>query len=106
MAHRRVYTLLKGAIPDGLTLDHLCRFTSCVNPDHLEPVTAGENVLRGNTAGGINARKTHCVHGHEFTAANTVLYLTRGRPTRTCRTCQRRRQQASYQARRQKVVQL
>jgi hypothetical protein len=33
-------------IPDGLTLDHLCRNKSCVNPDHLEPVTREENTVR------------------------------------------------------------
>ena len=46
-AHRFAYELAKGAIPSGLVLDHLCRVTSCVNPDHLEPVTIAENVDRG-----------------------------------------------------------
>jgi len=45
-AHRYAYELLRGPIPDGLTLDHLCRVTRCVNPDHLEPVTLAENVRR------------------------------------------------------------
>lgn len=45
-AHRVAYTLLVGPIPDGLTLDHLCRNTSCVNPDHLEAVSAAENNSR------------------------------------------------------------
>src|SRR4051812_43428872 len=48
-AHRLYYTLLVGAIPPGLDLDHLCRKRSCVNPQHLEPVTHAENVRRGAT---------------------------------------------------------
>ena len=34
-AHRYAYELLVEPIPDGLTLDHLCRNRGCVNPDHL-----------------------------------------------------------------------
>jgi|SRR5690606_3363064 len=49
-AHRWYYEKLKGPIPRGLTLDHLCRQPSCVNPDHLEPVTTSENTRRANEA--------------------------------------------------------
>jgi len=45
-AHRAVYRYFRGTIPKGMTLDHLCRNRSCVNPDHLEPVTLKENVRR------------------------------------------------------------
>ncbi len=31
-AHRYSYTYYKGEIPEGLTLDHLCRNRRCVNP--------------------------------------------------------------------------
>ena len=47
MAHRLVYSFLRGEIPDDHVLDHLCRVRRCVNPDHLEPVTVRENTLRG-----------------------------------------------------------
>jgi hypothetical protein len=49
-AHRVAYVALRGPIPEGLTLDHLCRNTLCVNPAHLEPVTNSENVSRENRA--------------------------------------------------------
>jgi len=48
-AHRLAYEKLVGPIPDGLSLDHLCRVPGCVNPDHLEPVTHAENVRRGDS---------------------------------------------------------
>lgn len=47
IAHRMIYEKYKGVIPDGLILDHLCRVTLCVNPDHLEPVTEAINTQRG-----------------------------------------------------------
>jgi hypothetical protein len=45
-AHRVSYGLLVGPIPDDLELDHLCRVTRCVNPEHLEAVTHAENMRR------------------------------------------------------------
>jgi hypothetical protein len=36
-----------GPIPSGMQIDHLCRNTLCVNPDHMEVVTNAENGRRG-----------------------------------------------------------
>lgn len=78
-AHRVAYELVRGPIPDGLELDHLCSNTICVNPDHLEPVTHVENMRRGNGWAGENARKTHCArHGNPLVR----IGLRRG-----CREC-------------------
>ncbi|KON62769.1 hypothetical protein KOEU_37340 [Komagataeibacter europaeus] len=44
--HRWRYEHENGPIPDGLHLDHTCDNTFCVNPSHLEPVTAQENMRR------------------------------------------------------------
>ena len=81
VAHRFAYELLVAPIPPGLVLDHLCRVRHCVNPAHLEPVTAGENLRRGISA---NAVKTHCKHGHRYDEANTYR---RKNGTRSCRAC-------------------
>lgn len=84
LAHRWAYTALVGPIPEDMTLDHLCRNPSCVNPDHLEIVTRRVNSQRGSR----NAVKTHCDRGHEFTPENT--YAPPSRPNiRSCRTCRR-----------------
>lgn len=82
-AHCYAYELLVGPIPEGLQIDHLCRVRLCVNPDHLEAVTQQENNRRSNSNSAINARKTHCIRGHEFTPENTY----RSSKGRTCRTC-------------------
>ena len=88
-AHRLAYEHFVGPIPEGMQLDHLCRTRRCVNPEHLEAVTGGENFLRGNAPAAINARRTTCSRNHAFTPENTGR-----RPCgrRYCRTCKRKRE--------------
>ena len=84
LAHRFSYEAFIGKIPKGLTIDHLCRNTLCVNPKHLEAVTLKENILRGNGACARNARKTHCPKGHPLSGKNL---LNRRRGFRECYGC-------------------
>jgi hypothetical protein len=96
-AQNIVYTLGVGEIPDGLILDHLCENRGCVNPNHLEPVTNRENVLRGNGRTAINARKTHCKNGHPFEEGNLEPYaLKHGQ--RRCLICWRKSNNAHSNA--------
>lgn len=83
-AHRVAYELLVGPIPDGMVLDHLCRNTLCVNPEHLEPVSIGENVRRGLKT---YALRDTCKWGHDITDPANVKTRTDGR--RECRVCAR-----------------
>jgi hypothetical protein len=97
-AHRWSYEHFKGPIPKGLVIDHLCRNTLCVNPDHLEPVTTKENVLRGKSFSAINAVKTHCIHGHLLEGDNVKITPRQ----RTCQICKRESWRKSGEKRRKR----
>lgn len=82
-AHRYSYMIATGEIPPKhLHIDHLCRNTRCVNPEHLELVTPRENVIRGVRSRGM---RTHCVKGHYLSPDN--VRVERGK--RRCLTCSR-----------------
>lgn len=82
-AHRVMYEALVGPVPAGKELDHTCRVRRCVRPDHLEPVTHRENLLRGDTLAARHAKVTHCPRNHEYTPENIIWKGTR----RNCRAC-------------------
>jgi hypothetical protein len=78
-AHRLVYSLLVGDPGPGIDLDHVCRTTLCVNPDHLDPVTITVNNERTT---GFRQRSTHCPRGHRYSEHGR---LQDGYPA--CRIC-------------------
>lgn len=92
-AHRIAYELGKGAIKPGMTIDHLCRNRKCVNPEHLEQVTNRVNVLRGEGLAAQQARKTHCVRGHELSGENLSVHKD---GKRYCRECGRQSARKYY----------
>lgn len=92
-AHRVSYEIHVGPIPEGMTLDHLCRVRHCVNPAHLEPVTNRENILRGTAPTATNARRTHCANGHLLAGRNLIL-KDGGRRCRTCINAMKRASRA------------
>lgn len=77
-AHRLSYEMHKGPIPKGLVIDHKCRNTMCVNPEHLRAVTQGENVRSGK-----GTKKTHCRRGHPLVTGNLYFHGKQ----RYCKPC-------------------
>ena len=103
-AHRISYEWATGQpFPEGLISDHLCRNRLCVNPAHIEPVTAIVNILRGESPPARNARKTHCPKGHPLTEANLLKNST-GKSKRACRFCDILRKRREYLIRSEGVV--
>lgn len=93
LTHRVAYELLVGPIPEGLTLDHLCRNRACVRPSHLEPVTHQINVLRGEGLAAQMARRTACALGHELDGMRK-----QGRYCKTCKNAAERERRAAARA--------
>jgi hypothetical protein len=87
-AHQFAYQHFVGPLDPTLTVDHKCRHRWCVNPKHLRQIPNLDNVMTGVGVGAVNARKTHCSHGHPFTPENT--YRDK-RGYRGCKICRARR---------------
>ena len=87
LSHRFAYELIKGNIPEGLELDHLCRNSSCVNPEHLEAVTHQVNNSRGDYKNTVlkHRLRIFCERGHPYSIKNTYMNNNH----RYCRTCKR-----------------
>lgn len=96
LAHKYLWELENGPVPDGLELDHTCRVPRCVRPSHLEPVTHRVNVLRGIGISRTNADKTRCPAGHR--------YDERARKGRSCRQCRLERKRAYYRRHRDRIL--
>jgi hypothetical protein len=80
-AHRLAWTVWRGAIGDGLTIDHLCEQPACVYTGHMEEVTVEENSIRRHWRGGV------CQNGHDVTDPANVTVSGSNRQFRRCRPC-------------------
>lgn len=90
LAHRLAYEDAHGPIPEGYTIDHLCRVRNCVNADHLEVVTIAENNRRKKTPGGIQIGSS-CAKGHKVTEENVYRHPRGHLECGLCRREARRR---------------
>lgn len=94
-AHRFAVIALGRIIPDGFDPDHLCRVRKCVNPDCIEVVTEKENILRGQGACALHAKKSHCPFGHPLAGKNLgTWHIKKG--YRACRICRNNRERERY----------
>jgi hypothetical protein len=103
-AHKYLYELLHGIVPQGYELDHLCRVHNCVNPTHLEVVTHKENIRRAiglNDIGIVNRMKTHCPREHLYNTENTYI-SPKGK--RICRLCRKISQNKAVYLKRERIL--
>lgn len=84
LAHVFAYVSAKGRYQKGLQIDHLCKNTRCVRPDHLEPVTPRVNFMRSDNPVAIAVRTNRCKHGHDLALAYQQKIGPRGRKCRQC----------------------
>jgi len=98
-AHRAVYEVLRGPIPEDHEIDHLCLNKGCVNPQHMEPVPREGRINSVR----YQAAKTHCPQGHPYDEANTYRQkLPSGTLGRSCKICRNRHASDSHRRRRER----
>lgn len=96
-AHRAIYHIIYGLWSTRQNqIDHICRVRNCVNPNHLELVTAKENVTRSLPYWKPKVRPTHCVNGHQYTEENTKYYGDQGRKCYECKKIQDKKYNQTY----------
>lgn len=74
-AHRAAYELVKGAIPEGMHIDHMCHNPGCVNPDHLRAVTHKQNHENRKGASSISATGVRGVHKSPVTGRYRAIVV-------------------------------
>lgn len=101
-SHVLSYEIFVGEIPEGISIDHLCRNTKCCNPRHLEAVSPSENARRSVSRGQHrNAVKTKCPNcGGPFTR---VTQPSRPEGFRRCVPCQAAKRNNYARARRKEA---
>lgn len=89
-AHRVVFAEL--VAPVKFEVDHICRVTWCVNPDHLQDITHRQNWMRSAAFTVRHAQAQTCPAGHAYDETNTrVVRTASGGAGRSCRACDRAR---------------
>lgn len=94
-AHVMAWVAAHGAVPPGMTIDHMCENPACVEIEHLQLLTSRDNILLSTGGSARNHRKTHCLNGHPFDEKNT--HVTKN-GARHCRTCGRDKEAAKRRA--------
>lgn len=112
LAHRAVWVLTYGGIPDGLDVCHDCDNPPCCNTRHLFLGTHRDNMIdrenKGRTrgiipglGGQLNAAKTHCKWGHPLSGANVHVSAA---GSRRCVTCERDYSRRAYLRRKARMA--
>lgn len=87
-AHKAAFEHFIHPVPEELELDHVCRITYCVNPEHLRPVTHTENMARSR-----NTMRLTCKKGHDLANDFYVRRRDSGEGiSKVCATCMREAQ--------------
>ena len=63
--HRLVWAALRGAIPDGMVVDHICHRRNCVRIDHLRLATVAENSRHRRGASAVSTTGHRNVYWHK-----------------------------------------